>query len=118
MKFWKLVYHLGKPVEAVEKLRARKNENPKLRIPDLTLYHYQLSPYALRVRSAVHEMGLDISMIDVLRDSQALSELISEGGKDQVPCLKIQTPGKPTRWLYESGDIIRYLKARLDSQTF
>jgi glutathione S-transferase len=35
-------------------------------------------------------------------------ELIQKGGKKQVPCLKIIENGQES-WLYESGDIIKYL---------
>jgi len=36
------------------------------------------------------------------------SELLSQGGKVQVPCLKIQNLDKTT-WLYESSDIMAYM---------
>ncbi len=32
----------------------------------------------------------------------------------QVPCLRIEE-GERVRWLYESADIIAYLKKRLDN---
>jgi len=38
-------------------------------------------------------------------------ELLSGGGRAQVPCLKIETPSG-SRWLYESDDIIRYLNRK------
>ena len=40
------------------------------------------------------------------------AELIAGGGKKQVPCLRISQDNADTVWLYESDDIIRYLKNR------
>ena len=39
-------------------------------------------------------------------------ELIRGGGKSQVPCLRIDHPGGTTQWMYESTDIIAYLRRR------
>jgi glutathione S-transferase len=41
------------------------------------------------------------------------ADLIAGGGKDQVPCLRIENDDGDVRWLYESIDIVRYLKAHL-----
>jgi glutathione S-transferase len=38
------------------------------------------------------------------------AELIAGGGKGQVPCLRIETDDGNVRWLYESADIIAYLR--------
>lgn len=40
--------------------------------------------------------------------------LVLGGGKPQVPCLRIDDNDGQTDWMYESGDIIRYLRDRLD----
>ncbi len=37
------------------------------------------------------------------------AELVQGGGKKQVPCLRIEQADGP-QWMYESNDIIRYLK--------
>jgi len=37
-------------------------------------------------------------------------ELVNGGGKQQVPCLLISERGKSDRWLYESQDIITFIK--------
>jgi len=39
------------------------------------------------------------------------SELLSEGGKIQVPCLKITENDKIT-WMYETAEIATYLEKR------
>ena len=40
-------------------------------------------------------------------------DLIAGGGKSQVPCLRIENEAGNVRWMYESIDIIRYLKTEL-----
>lgn len=79
-------------------------------VPGHTLYHFQLSPFSYRVRSAIRRLGLSIPMRDVLLDHEAFRELVKQGGKDQVPCLRIDEAGG-TRWLYESKDIVAYLES-------
>lgn len=36
-------------------------------------------------------------------------ELIKQGGKRQVPCLRIEQ-GSKVKWLYESADIVAYIE--------
>lgn len=49
-------------------------------------------------------------------NAQNNTDLITGGGKSQVPCLRIETGSGDVRWLYESIDIVRYLKTRLVNQ--
>ena len=37
------------------------------------------------------------------------TELVNGGGKGQVPCLRIESEDGQVQWMYESGDIIKYL---------
>ncbi len=46
-------------------------------------------------------------------NSRNNADLIAGGGKSQVPCLRIETENGDVRWLYESIDIVRYLKTDL-----
>jgi glutathione S-transferase len=39
-------------------------------------------------------------------------ELIEQGGKRQVPCLRITKEDGEVEWLYESKEIRRYLQER------
>ena len=75
------------------------------------LYQYDRCPFCYRVRSFLDEAGIEIEMRDTLRDPQAFRELVQGGGSTTVPCLRIDS-GDETRWLYESADIIEYLKDR------
>ena len=73
------------------------------------LYHFDSCPYCLRVRRFLEEEHIRMPMKDVLRDPDAYRELVAGGGDTQVPCLRIQN-GDDVRWLYESTDIIDYLR--------
>jgi len=56
-------------------------------------------------------MGIKIKSKNILADPDIKAELIAGGGKQQVPCLRIEEDNK-VRWLYESSDIIKYLRKR------
>ena len=96
--------------KAREEKKWRKEINqPKKVLAGHVLYHFQISWYSKPVREALYTMPIKIEMKDTLIDDQAFQELLKGGGKDQVPCLKIES-ASGTRWMYESKDIIRYLK--------
>lgn len=101
---------IGKALKTVEDAAwAKKSKAPRRALPGLTLYHFQISPFSFRVRKAIHDLGLDIPSKDVLNSETDHQDLVRLGGKDQVPCLRIQKDGKDV-WMYESKDIVRYLK--------
>ena len=79
-------------------------------IQDLTLYHYQSCPYSAVARQAIKQTGLNIEQRDVLLQPQHRTELTSEGGKPQVPCLRIENENGDAHWLYESQDIIQFVR--------
>lgn len=54
-------------------------------------------------------MGIEVECKNILSNPIYKAELIEGGGKKQVPCLRIQENGS-VRWLYESSDIIDYMK--------
>ncbi len=73
------------------------------------LYQYQSCGFCRRVRQFLDEAGISIEMRDTMRDPDARRELIEGGGRATVPCLRIERDGE-VRWLYESRDIIDYLR--------
>jgi glutaredoxin 2 len=77
------------------------------------LYYFSTCPYCVFVRLAMIWWGLKIPLKNILFDSANSADLIAGGGKDQVPCLRIENEDGDVRWLYESIDIVRYLKASL-----
>lgn len=78
----------------------------------LALYCFAGCPYCYRVQRAIRELNLNIEVRDVHKDPAASEELVRGGGTEQVPCLCIEQADGGTRWMYESADIIRYLRQR------
>ena len=76
----------------------------------LTLYHMKTCPYCMRVRCTLRQLGLKIRKKDVHKEDGSRQELMSGGGKGTVPCLRINEDDGTTTWMYESSDIIAYLK--------
>ncbi len=74
-------------------------------MPQVTLYHFMGCPYCGRVRVYLAKEGIKVPMKDIHADPTHRDELMTLGGKTQVPCLVID--GKA---LYESLDIIEWFK--------
>ena len=75
----------------------------------LKLYHTEFCPYCQKVRAAMKELNLNIELRDINLNKDWEKELVSHGGKRQTPCLCIDE-NESQRWMYESNDIISYLK--------
>lgn len=75
------------------------------------LFHYDSCFYCGRVRGFIEQSGLRIPYRNIHTEQGAHQELISGGGRGTVPCLRIET-GEDVRWLYESADIIEYLRTK------
>lgn len=73
------------------------------------LYFSSYCYFCQKVLAKLRDREHQIELRDV---SQALyhSELIEGGGKGQVPCLLVQTVDQRRHWMYESDDIISYIK--------
>ena len=76
----------------------------------LQLYQYQACPFCVKVRRTIRRNGLNISTVDAKQESHK-AELLTQGGKVQVPCLRIEEGDKVT-WMYESSNINNYLDER------
>ncbi len=74
----------------------------------LSLYHLPTCPFCIKVQRAMKRQGLTIALKSI-KDPALKEELITQGGKRTVPCLKITDDTAATKWLYESNDIIAYL---------
>lgn len=75
----------------------------------LSLYQFKACPFCVKVRRALHRLNLPVVLRDARNDADARQALEEQGGKIQVPCLRIEEQGKVT-WLYESKAIIDYLE--------
>ena len=77
---------------------------------DLALYQFRACPFCVKTRRALRRLGLNIELRDARGDARWRNELLTDGGRIQVPCLKIPQPDGSARWLYESNDIIAFLE--------
>ncbi len=75
----------------------------------LALYQYRGCPFCIKVRREIHRLNVNIELRDPRKDPQHRQDLEQQGGKNMVPCLRITENGQD-RWMYESNDIIAYLK--------
>lgn len=80
------------------------------------LFQYDSCPFCYQVRLFLQENGINIPLRDTLRDSTARQELLAGGGRQMVPCLRIEREDG-VQWLYESRDIIGYLTDTLTQTT-
>jgi glutathione S-transferase len=76
---------------------------------DLTLYQFTTCPFCLRVRHAIHKLGIDVTMKNTHKSDEARQELLAGGGRTTVPCLRIANGDGEATWMYESGDIVAFL---------
>ena len=88
--------------------RKKFDENTAL----MSLYHFNQCPFCIKTRRTIHRLGLNIETRDARNDPSWNQELISEGGKYQVPCLRIMKDDGSIEWMYESTIINRYLDQR------
>jgi glutaredoxin len=77
----------------------------------LSLYQFRACPFCVKTRRALHKLNVPVALRDAKEDAQARQELEQQGGKIQVPCLRIDD-GEKVTWLYESKAIIAYLNDR------
>jgi glutathione S-transferase len=91
------------------KPEVSEQEPASITVPGLTLYYSPFCGYCMRVFSALQMMQLEIATRNVMSDREAATELRQEGGSGMVPCLRIEE-GSTIRWMYESADIIDYLR--------
>jgi len=91
---------------------AKQQADIDAQTPQLALYQYLACPFCVKVRRQMRRLNLNIETLDAKGDGPAKQELIEQGGKVQVPCLRVAEPGKPVQWLYESDNINQYLQQR------
>ena len=89
--------------EAEQKLMDDKTSN-------LALYQFHACPFCIITRRAMRRLGLNIQLRDAQNDPLWQQELIEQGGKHQVPCLRISDENGRVEWLYESKEIRQYLE--------
>jgi glutaredoxin len=78
----------------------------------LVLYQYRTCPFCIKVRKELKRLSLNIEKRDALKDPAARADLQENGGEIKVPCLRITNEHGKHTWMYESDDIIAYLRER------
>ncbi len=101
----------GKTIERTPEAQQRVDQQTA----QLTLYHFPACPFCHVVRRQITRLALKIELRDIQQSRVWHKELLRGGGKEQVPCLRIQE-GEKTRWMYESAEIVGYLKKRFDEK--
>ena len=102
--------YITRPKPIVRDLHKQKE------IDDLTsgmaLYQFKACPFCVKVRRHMRKYALNIELRDAKNDQKSKHELIVEGGKHKVPCLRIDDK-QNTTWLYSSNDICAFLDKKL-----
>lgn len=93
-----------RPMQRSEEEQERVDE----RIKKLSLYEFHTCPFCVKVRRALRKLNLNVELRDAKKE-EAGQELLNQGGKRKVPCLRIEESGQ-VKWMYESKDIIAYLQ--------
>lgn len=76
----------------------------------LSLYQLPSCPFCVKVRRTMKREGLTIELRNINQKNDYREELIREGGKRTVPCLRIEQTDGQVQWLYESKDVVAHLQ--------
>ena len=78
----------------------------------LALYQFHGCPFCVKTRRTLRRLNLPVELRDASGNAEHRQTLLNEGGKIQVPCLLITNEDGSETWMYESMDIVAYLKKR------
>lgn len=109
---------LGPVVLFIEKLTTPKGvQRPAeaQQILDATtgqfaLYQFKTCPFCMKVRREIKRQSLNIELRDAQHDQNHREQLLAGGGQIKVPCLQIRNANGEVEWLYESDNVIQYLR--------
>jgi len=77
---------------------------------NLSLYQLPSCPFCVKVRRTMKREGLNIELRNINQKNDYREELIRDGGKRKVPCLRIEKTDGQVQWLYESNDVVAHLQ--------
>lgn len=74
------------------------------------LYYHDYCPFCQRVLMVLPSFDVEVEKRNVMQNPEFRKQQQAATGRTTVPCLLIED-GDKQEWMYESGDIIRYLKS-------
>lgn len=77
---------------------------------NLALYQFKTCPFCIKVRREIKRQSLNIELRDAQHNPEHREQLLSGGGRIKVPCLNIKDQNGHQQWLYESDEVIQYLR--------
>lgn len=96
------------------KREALQQAKVEEQVSGLSLYQFKACPFCVKVRRECKRLGINLPLQDAKNDLRVRNELLEQGGKIKVPCLRIEQDNQ-VRWLYESSDIVSFLQQRVNS---
>ena len=105
---------LSQPKGIVRAQAAQQSAD--LQCQSLALYQYKTCPFCIKVRQEMRRLSLPITRMYVQKDGKNREDLTRAGGQTKVPCLKITDQAGNSQWLYDSKEIIAYLRSRFAAQ--
>ncbi len=97
-----------KPVQRAEEVQKEIDAQTD----NMVLYQFNQCPFCVKTRRQIHRLALNIEKRDARNDERWNQELINDGGKYQVPCLKITGTDGSIEWMYESTVINQFLNEK------
>ncbi len=103
---------LGDKITTPKGIQRPADEQEKLdkTTQNLALYQFKTCPFCIKVRREIKRQSLNIELRDAQHDQEHRQQLLNGGGQIKVPCLKVKQDDGNQVWLYESSEVIRYLK--------
>ena len=89
---------------------AEQQQQVDLQCRALALYQFKTCPFCVKVRRAMRGLSLNVELRDAQHDPIHRAALLQGGGQIKTPCLKITDAQGNSQWMYESDEIIRYLR--------
>jgi len=77
------------------------------------LYYFPSCPFCQFVLRELPNIDVEIELKNIMENFDFRNELMAGGGKTQVPCLRIVSQDGKEEWMYESQDIVLYLKGKV-----
>ncbi|UZK03301.1 glutaredoxin family protein [Venatoribacter cucullus] len=75
------------------------------------LHYYDTCPFCQRVLAVLPDLKVPVEKRNVMQNRDWAKQQAQATGRTTVPCLLITDDNGKETWLYESADIIRYLKS-------